>query len=964
MPETDGISLVKDALEIDPHLVGIVMTGQGTVQSAVEAMKTGAFDYLLKPFKISTILPAISRAMEVRRLKLENIQLKETVAMYELGKTIFYSLDFNTILNKVADAALAQCDADEVSIVLPLREENQFYVALSRGRKDKALLGERIPADRGPLGWVVANRQPLVLSGTIDDTNIMPCHPRNEIVSAISIPMLVGGNLIGVLNINATRPRRPFSLGEVKALNIIMSIAAPTLYGMRLLKDVREAEKKYRSIFENAIEGIFQTTPDGCFLAANSAIARMLNYSSPEELMKSVTDIGAELYVDPEDRRRFVMTLEERGVVEALETQLSRKDGQKIWVSIYARVVKDRKGKITHYEGTLENITEQRRAKEALKESEERYRSLFDTSPDAILLADADGRMIAANYHAEALGLFSSADEIAGSVMSDFIVTDRRNQDKLPPPLEELMERRFVNCREVRMAKKDGAVFPAEFSGSVVMDRDGNPRYVIGVVRDITERKEAEEAVRESEEKLKKVLYGSPIPQFFISKDHRVVYWNGAMEKYSGIMADEIVGTKDHWRAFYDKERPCLADLLVDGLFEEIPKWYKGNCRSSRFVDGGFEVVEFFPALVMKESWLHVTAVAVKDYAGNVIGALETCEDITERILAEEAIRASEEKYRNIFENAGEGIFQTTPEGRFISVNPALARMLGYDTPEELIKRIADLSAQGYVNLEDRTRFKKILEESDVIEGFETQHYRKDGSIIWISINARAVRDSTGKMLYYEGTLQEITGRKAAVEALKRSAEKLRESLLGTIKAISMMVETRDPYTSGHQRKVSSLARVIAQDMALPDDTIDNIRMAGIIHDIGKISVPAEILSKPGKLSDLEFSLIKIHPQSGYDILEDVGLPYPIAEIVLQHHERLDGSGYPQGLKGDQILLEARIIAVTDVVEAIASHRPYRPALGIEIALGEIEKNRGLFYDAGVVDVCIKLFREKGFTFE
>jgi Response regulator containing CheY-like receiver, AAA-type ATPase, and DNA-binding domains len=197
MPETDGISLVKDALEIDPHLVGIVMTGQGTVQSAVEAMKTGAFDYLLKPFKISTILPAISRAMEVRRLKLENIQLKETVAMYELGKTIFYSLDFNTILNKVADAALAQCDADEVSIVLPLREENQFYVALSRGRKDKALLGERIPADRGPLGWVVANRQPLVLSGTIDDTNIMPCHPRNEIVSAISIPMLVGGNLIG-----------------------------------------------------------------------------------------------------------------------------------------------------------------------------------------------------------------------------------------------------------------------------------------------------------------------------------------------------------------------------------------------------------------------------------------------------------------------------------------------------------------------------------------------------------------------------------------------------------------------------------------------------------------------------------------------------------------------------------------------------------------------------------------------
>ena len=173
-----------------------------------------------------------------------------------------------------------------------------------------------------------------------------------------------------------------------------------------------------------------------------------------------------------------------------------------------------------------------------------------------------------------------------------------------------------------------------------------------------------------------------------------------------------------------------------------------------------------------------------------------------------------------------------------------------------------------------------------------------------------------------------------------------------------------NPHTSGHQKRVSNLARVIAQEMGLSKDTTDNIRMAGIIHDIGKISVPAEILSKPTKLSNMEFGLIKVHPQIAYDILKGVELPYPIAQTVLQHHERLDGSGYPQGLKGENIILEARILAVADVIEAMASHRPYRPALGIDAALNEIEQNKGALYDTEVVDACLKLFKEKGFQLE
>jgi len=202
------------------------------------------------------------------------------------------------------------------------------------------------------------------------------------------------------------------------------------------------------------------------------------------------------------------------------------------------------------------------------------------------------------------------------------------------------------------------------------------------------------------------------------------------------------------------------------------------------------------------------------------------------------------------------------------------------------------------------------------------------------------------------------------ITARKQAEEKLRKSLIGTINALSSTVETRDPYTAGHQRRVSTLARSIAQEMGLPRDTIDTIRMAGTIHDIGKISVPAEILSKPGKLTSVEMEMLKIHPQAGYDILKDTGLPYPIAEMVYEHHERLDGSGYPRGLKNGEILLESSILAVADVVEAMASHRPYRPALGLDAALSEIEQNKGILYHPEVVDACLKLFKEKGFRFE
>jgi putative two-component system response regulator len=201
-------------------------------------------------------------------------------------------------------------------------------------------------------------------------------------------------------------------------------------------------------------------------------------------------------------------------------------------------------------------------------------------------------------------------------------------------------------------------------------------------------------------------------------------------------------------------------------------------------------------------------------------------------------------------------------------------------------------------------------------------------------------------------------------QEVKERTLSLQRALEGIIQANTRIVESRDPYTAGHQRRVALLAVAIAKEMNISKDQSEGIRMAAMIHDLGKISIPAEILSKPSRLTEIEFGFIKTHPQAGYDIIADIEFPWPIAQMVLQHHEKINGSGYPQGLSGEDILFEARIICVADVVEAMASHRPYRPALGIEKAMEEISKNSGILYDKKVVDACVRLFGESGFEFK
>ena len=237
-----------------------------------------------------------------------------------------------------------------------------------------------------------------------------------------------------------------------------------------------------------------------------------------------------------------------------------------------------------------------------------------------------------------------------------------------------------------------------------------------------------------------------------------------------------------------------------------------------------------------------------------------------------------------------------------------------------------------------------------------------DGSLRHLQANAMLSWGEEGGAVW-DGALEDFSEQVRLQEESRRNLVRLNKSMEDAIQAVVATIEKRDPYTAGHQRRVAELAERLAAALGLLEDAIHGIRLTASIHDIGKIHVPAEILSYPGQLPEIEYALVRKHAEVGYEILKNVDFPWPVAEMVYQHHERLDGSGYPRGLKGDQIMLGARIIAVADVVEAIALYRPYRPGLGIDAALAEIEQNRGRQYDPDVVDACLRLFRQEGFKF-
>jgi len=322
----------------------------------------------------------------------------------------------------------------------------------------------------------------------------------------------------------------------------------------------------------------------------------------------------------------------------------------------------------------------------------------------------------------------------------------------------------------------------------------------------------------------------------------------------------------------------------------------------------------------------------------------------------EKKLRERERWLSTILRSIGDGVIATDTNGRVTFMNGVAESLTGWNQTEVLQRPL-----DSFIRIPLESNPDQEGLESAISEGLLTM---RDGVSIPIEQSVSPIYGEKKEVFGSVYIFRDIRNRKKSEEEIQQSYIRHQKALAGTIQAIGLTIEMRDPYTAGHQRRVSKLSCAIAEEMGLDPARIEGIRMAGDIHDIGKIYVPAEILSKPGKLSDIEMSIIRTHSQVGYDILKNIEFPWPISQIIYQHHERLDGTGYPNKLKGDQILLEARIISVADVVEAMSSHRPYRPAPGIEKALDEARRGRGLQYDADVVDTCLRVFQEKKFVFE
>jgi PAS domain S-box-containing protein len=329
------------------------------------------------------------------------------------------------------------------------------------------------------------------------------------------------------------------------------------------------------------------------------------------------------------------------------------------------------------------------------------------------------------------------------------------------------------------------------------------------------------------------------------------------------------------------------------------------------------------------------------------------------RRKAEDSLRAAEEQFRGLVEQSIAGIYIIQDE-KFAYVNRRFAEILGYDSASELVGR----DPLSLVVESDRAtvleNMRKRLDGEVRSVSYSYTAMRKDSTLIDVGVHgSRATHAGNPAVI---GLMQDISEKKRAEKEIQRYVAQLEKAFMSTVRVATTLSEMRDPYTAGHERRVAEIAVAIGREFGFDDRRLEGLRVAGYLHDVGKMTIPSEILSKPGRLSAIEFQLIQGHAKASYDVLKDVEFPWPVAQVVLQHHERMDGSGYPQGLKGEAIMLEARIMAVSDVVEAMSSHRPYRPGLGIEKALAEIERGRGTAYDTEAADACLRLFRDKGYV--
>ena len=759
MPEMDGIALMEAALKVDPHLIGIMMTGQGTIQTAVDAMKVGAFDYVLKPFRLQAVMPVLTRAINTRRLRMENLQLRETVAIYSLCQTISFTLDPQTVLSKLADAALQQSDADEVSVLLPTSDGTELFVAAVRGEKRERLLGERIPLQESISSWVARERTPLILNGEVHDERFVALWPRPEIHSAVSVPMQVANKLVGIINLNVTNRLRPFTLGQMKALTILASTAAAALESASLHTQVQQAEEKYRSIFENAVEGVFQSTPEGRFLTVNPSMARILGYESPDEMIATITDIAHQLYVDPESRAEASQIQEERGLLHGFEFEAYRKDGKKIWLSVNRRSVWNNNTEI-YREGSIEDITERKRAEEVqaqlndeIRQQKERLNTIVASVPGIVFESwktpDAlDNKSGFVSEYVESMLGYTASEWLSAP---GFWLSIVHPEDQERVAREAAAQ--FATCKngefEFRWISKDKRIVWVMAHTIVVCGEDGKPLGVRGVVTDITERRRAEGALRESEERYRDLVENA----------HDLIYEHDLKGNYTSTnkVGEQITGY-----SLEESLKLNLQQTVAPEYLEKAQEMFSRKLAGEKVTAYELEIVAKDGHRVMVEV---NTRLVLKD--GVPVGVQGIARDITERRRAEEALRESEARKRAILESSMDCIITVDHQGTVVDWNPAAEKTFGYTQEEAIGKEMAVLIIPQRFREPHRQGLARYLATGNAHvlgQRLELSAARRDGTEFPIELTITRIESKGAPM--FTGYLRDITARKRAESRL------------------------------------------------------------------------------------------------------------------------------------------------------------------------------------------------------
>ena len=737
---------------------------------------------------------------------------------------------------------------------------------------------------------------------------------------------------------------------KINGTTLILGVVRGVSEHKNAERSLWESENILRRITESAYDAIIMSDDKGLISFWNPAAERTFGFAKED-----VIGLGLSETIIPEgyakDFKISLRSFAKHGsgglIGKTIEVVARNKGGAEFPVELSISPIEI--DGAWHAIGVVRDISERKRTEEKLKQSERLLRSILDNAPFGAHIYELgpSGRLVF-------VGANRSADRILGVDNSQFI--GKTIEEAFPALAASEIPEAY------RRVAKSGELFETE---QYAYDNQGisgvfeihafqvGPSRMAAFFRDITERWRAEEALRKSEERLREAQTLGKIGSWEFDLASNKIDWSD--ETYALYERDKALGPpSDEVDAGYYS--PDQIEILREYVRLAREKGQEFTFDLNAQLPSGKSV--FFNASMRPH----------KDGAGRVTKLFGTVQDISERKRTEDALRTSEAQLSNALRIAQAGHWEYDVASDTFTFNDNFYRIFR-TTAEEVggYKLSSSEYAHRFCHPDDmhmvREETEAAIKTDDPYYGRELEHriLFPNGEVGNIAVRFFIVKDSEGRTVKTYGVNQDITERKRAEEALRNSEAQLRRALREAINALSSAIEMRDPYTAGHQERVAKLAVAIARKIGLSDESLETLEVAGIVHDIGKLSIPAEILSKPTTLTEIEVNLVKTHAQIGCMILSEIDFPWPIARIVNQHHERLDGSGYPNGLTGKDLLMESKILAVADTVEAMASHRPYRPALGIGKALEQITRYKDILYDARVVDACLMIFQKNEF---